>query len=168
MDLCYEYLTSQSDIASLDFTEDDGADPLGVQEFASKKALDYHNNKLSTVRVVKYHGNVVAYFAVSMSAISIEDLDSIEKVEKATPLRYPAMLIGQLGVDKKYRGKGIGKEICKFCLGLAQDIGDRIACRYVILQTNTNKTKIYDGMKFTKSPKKPQNNKVWMYRRIGQ
>ena len=39
---------------------------------------------------------------------------------------HPAMLLGQLGVDKKYRGKRIGSDICNFCLGLADVLGKQL------------------------------------------
>ncbi|MDE2589811.1 MAG: GNAT family N-acetyltransferase [Patescibacteria group bacterium] len=166
MELYYDFITSNDRISSLDFTESDDTDPLGVNEFASKKAIEYHKNKLGTVRVVRYKKNTVAYFTVSMSAISIENLDNEEKVAQATPVRYPAMLLGQIGVDKKYRGKGIGTDICNFCLGLAQVIGEKVACRYIILQTSVDKTVLYEKMGFTKSPKLSKTAKIWMYRRL--
>lgn len=166
MELSYQFISNRNELSSLDFTEDN-KDLLGVHDFAINRAFDYHENKLSTVRIVKEKGtsNIIAYFAVSMSAISIEDLESSEQVNHATPIRYPALLIGQLGVDTRYRGRGIGKEICNFCLGLAQVVGESVSCRYVTLQTNENKTALYEHMKFTKSPKM-KNKKIWMYRRV--
>ncbi|MGH2611955.1 MAG: GNAT family N-acetyltransferase [Rhabdochlamydiaceae bacterium] len=166
MNLYYDFLSSQHDLSRLDFTEIDGTDPLKVDEFAKIKARPYHQSRLSTVRVVKYEGKIVAYFAVSMFAISVEQLDKSEKVSEATPIRYPAMLLGQLGVDKEYRKKGIAKEICRFCFGLAQDTGEQVACRYMVLQTNVEKTKLYEHFDFVKSPKKPENGKIWMYTKI--
>ena len=127
MDLDYDFISSTDDFSSLHFTEKDGADLLGVDEFAKQKSIDYHNNKLSTVRIVRYKCDIVGYFAVSMSAISVEDLEGMEKVAQVTPLRYPAMLLGQLGVDVNYQGQGIGSAICDFCLGLAQVIGEKVA-----------------------------------------
>lgn len=166
MELDYDFLLPDDDLTSLDFTEMDGTDPLGVNEFATKKVIEYHKNKIATVRVVRYKKSIAAYFTVSMSAISIENLDSKEKIASATPIRYPAMLLGQLGVDKKYRGKGVGADICNFCLGLAQEIGEKIACRYVILQTSVDKTSLYEKIGFILSPKLAHDKKIWMYRRL--
>jgi len=166
MELDYDFISPKDDLSSLCFTEKDGTDPLGVDEFAKQKSIAYHNNKLSTVRIVRYKKNIVGYFTVSMSAISIEDLQVGEKVAQATPIRYPAMLLGQLGVDKNCQGQGIGTDICNFCLGLAQVIGEKIACRYMILQTSSDKTQLYERMGFTKSPKASKTEKIWMYRRV--
>lgn len=166
MDLDYDLLVAGYDFSSLDFTDLDNTDVLGVDEFAKTKANEYHKNKLATVRVVLDKKEVVAYFTVSMSSVSVENLDSKERVARATPIRYPAMLLGQLGVDKKYRGKGIGIKICNFCLGLAQTIGKLIACRYVILQTGVDKTSLYKKVGFIVSPKLAHDKKIWMYRRL--
>jgi len=169
MDLSYDLLNEDyaHEFSQLDFRENDNSDPLGVHDFANTKALAYHYNKISTVRIVKSGGKIVAYFAVSMSAINITKLSENEKVNQATPITYPAVLLGQLGVDKGHRGKGIGQQICTFCIGLAQEVSDKIACRYIILQTNVQKTALYEKMGFIKSPKKPDgNNKIWMYMRI--
>lgn len=166
MELDYDIISSNDNLSILDFTESNGTDPLGVDEFARTKATKYHKNKISTVRVVRDKKEIVAYFTVSMSAISVDILASEEKVEGVTSIRYPAMLLGQLGVDKKYRGKGIGSEICNFCLGLADVLGKQIACRYVILQTSITRTTLYEKFEFRMSPKSPAGKKIWMYRRL--
>ncbi|MDE1863023.1 MAG: hypothetical protein KGI33_08935 [Thaumarchaeota archaeon] len=166
MELDYEIISPNDDLSLLDFTESDGTDPLGVDEFVRTKADKYHENKIATVRIVRDKKEIVAYFTVSMSSIGVDILASGEKVEGVTPIRYPAMLLGQLGVDKKYRGKGIGGDICNFCLGLADVLGKLIACRYVILQTSIDGTSLYNRFEFHMSPKAPVGRKVWMYRRL--
>ena len=166
MELDYDIISPNDDLSLLDFTEPDCTDPLGVDEFARTKAIKYHENKIVTVRVARDKKEIVAYFTVSMSAISVNILESGEKVEGATPIRYPAMLLGQLGVDKKYRGKGIGSDICNFCLGLAEVLGKQIACRYVILQTGVARTSLYQKFEFRMSTKSPVGKKIWMYRKL--
>lgn len=139
---------------------------LALTSLQKEKLSNNRANKLAVVYVVRYNKNMAAYFTVSMSSINVEHLDRKEKVEHATPIRYPAMLLGQVGVDKKHRGKGIGADICNFCMGLAQEVGERIACRYIILQTSIGKTSLYEKMGFSISPKPPVNNKIWMYRKF--
>lgn len=166
MKLSYEPISAVSQLSNLDFTDNNCTDPLKIHYFALNKAFYYHQNRLCTVRVIRDESHdVVGYFAVSMSALSVEDLDATEKVAGATPIRYPALLLGQLGVDKKYRSQGIGAAICKFCVGLAQVIGESVACRYVGLQTSEDRTKLYEHIGFAKSPL-VKNKKVWMYKRV--
>lgn len=157
-------LTDFEELKKLDFTDEE-SDLLGVHDFAQTKALSYHGNKISTVWGINYQGKLVGFFAVSMFSIQTKKLEMKEKVSDASSIySYPAVLLGQLGVDKKYRSKGIGKKIVTFCVGLSQEIGQKIACRYVVLQTSEKKTGLYDEMKFIQSSK--HEGKVWMYRRI--
>jgi GNAT superfamily N-acetyltransferase len=69
-----------------------------------------------------------------------------------------------MGVDKRFRNQGIGYWICQFCLGLAQEMGKKVACRYVILETDEQKSSYYRKLLFEQSAKKSQ--KIWMYRRV--
>lgn len=150
----------------LDFTESDKTDPLKINEFYKKDLQNYNKAKLSTVWTVKEDGKVAAYFTTSMNAIELDILSQDEKVRNTTPRKYPAMLLGRMGVDKKHRRNGLGKAICRFCRGLAIDTSDRIACRYVILQTTLDKVDFYEQTGFVKSKKSPRNGVVWMYRRL--
>lgn len=147
----------------LDFTEYDGTDPLHIHKFYCDDLVRYHQNNLSTVRLIKIAGKIVGYFTVSMNAIELDKLGKDEKVKNTTPKKYPAMLIGRMGVDKKYRGKGIGRDVCMFCRGLAIEIGERIACRYVVLQTTEERSKFYAKCGFIKSDGAAKNGIVWMY-----
>ena len=154
----------------LDFTDEDGSDPLGVHEFFhSNKAREFRNQKLSTIWVVIYKEKVIACFTLSMSAINTSKLEKDEIVEKAGEITtYPGVLLGQLGVDKEFRHRDVGYWIGQHISGLARDFNKKIACRYIVLQTDQNKIKLYEKLQFTKSIKKPNksNGTVWMYRNI--
>jgi GNAT superfamily N-acetyltransferase len=71
-----------------------------------------------------------------MGSIRIKDLREDEAIEGGPEKDYPAMLIGNMGVDKKFRGKGLGSFIYEFCVGLARRLSKRVGCRYVYLYTN--------------------------------
>lgn len=158
-------LTNFEELKTLDFTDDE-SDPLGVQDFAQTKASSYDQNKISTVWGVT-RGKLVGFFAVSMFSIQTKKLEMVEHIPDASTIySYPAVLLGQLGVDKRHRGQGIGKTVVNFCVGLAQEASERIACRYVVLQTSQNKTALYDKLRFIQSTKPPIEGKVWMYRRV--
>lgn len=46
---------------------------------------------------------------------------------------YPAIQIGRLAVDEKWRRRGIGTFICNWVLGLSQEFAQLIVCRFVVL-----------------------------------
>ncbi len=162
--LNFSLLSDKDNFSNLDFTENDGTDPLGVDIFLKQKALGYRKNNLSAIYTVRVDGELAAFFALSMFAIQVKELHDKEKIGDMNLVSYPAILLGQMGVDKRFRNQGIGYRICQFCLGLAQEVGKKVACRYVILETNEQKASYYKKLLFEQSTKKSQ--KIWMYRRV--
>lgn len=154
------------DLSVLDCTEDDGSDPLDVQRFVRENARIFQGANLTTVYIVKYEQEIVACFSASMSAINVERLSKDEKVQEAEFKSYPAMLLGQMCVDKKYRRHKIGLYLCKFAVGLAQELSNRVACRYVILHTSRDKVRFYERNEFILAETQPIDGKLLMCRRI--
>jgi len=151
----------------LDFTSDDGDDPLGVNKFFHNNLLTYRQNSLSAVWIVRDGAIPVAFFTISMNAIEVKALHLSEKVNDVVTSRYPAALLGQMGVDKKHRRRGIGLAICDFCVGLAGEVGEKIACRYLMLQTTKNLLQLYEKANFVRSVKTPTlDGKFWLYKRL--
>lgn len=159
-------LTDFEELKTLDF-RDDGSDPLGVHNFAQVRAQSYGRNKLSVIWGVKSGQRLIGFFSVSMSSIQTKKLEAVEHVPEApTIYSYPVVLLGQLGVDREHRHKGIGSTMIKFCVGLAQELSGRIGCRYIVLQTSQDRTDLYRKLRFIRSSKPPTENKVWMYRKL--
>lgn len=165
--LAFFISTEADDFTKLNCKENDGSDPLGVDDFIKNKAKLYRKNNLSTVYAVRYEDKIIAFFTISMSAISLEKLSEEDTVSGYTPKSYPAMLLGNMGVDSEFQKKGVGKSICNFVVGLAQDITQRVACAVVRLQTDKSRFGYYEekcGFKYSK--KQNLESKVWMYRKI--
>lgn len=61
---------------------------------------------------------IVGFVTVSAGQVATVDMPAELKLP-----RYPApvMRVGRLAVDGRYRGRGIGKELLRFALGLAQE-----------------------------------------------
>ena len=155
------------ELAKLDLTDADGIDPLHVAEFFRIKATTYQNSRLCSIWSVFYNDVLVGCFTLTMSTIRKTKLEETEVVDKAPTLySYPAVLLGQIGVDKKFRGMGIGSIIIKFATGLSRKLGNEIACRYLILQTSKNKIRLYASHQFYKETADLNNNRVWMYRKL--
>jgi len=160
-DLDIDIVSDDDDISVLDCTEQDGTDPLGVQDFLGTKAQIYHRNNLASLWRVKYEGKIVAFFTLSMSSIGLDQVPQRNQV-KETSARYPALLIGQMGVDKNYHGRKIGDAICKHCIGLARKVNERVACACITLQTTEDKALFYQKY-FFETTKKLRNGKIAMY-----
>jgi predicted GNAT family N-acyltransferase len=166
MKLEYVLYSKKTVLPKLDLTENDGSDPLEIGHFFHNDVQKYHNNKLSTVRLVMASGKVVGYFTVSMNAIELSILSKEEKVTGTSTKKYPAMLLGRMGIDKKFRNKGVGSSICKFCQGLADVTSENVVCRYIILHTTLNKAQFYQKLGFVQSADPPKKDIVSMYMRI--
>ena len=122
--------------------------------------------QISTVYAVKYEGKPIAYFTLSMAAVKVKILQEVDVFREIEFKTYPAMLVGHMGVDKKYRNKKIGSSILRHCLGLAQKLNEDIACSLIVLHTIRQKIPYYKdkcGFKYTDQEGK---GLLTMYRRI--
>ncbi len=125
--LSFNPLEPIDDLSHLDCRELDGSDPLGVHEFIHKHASKLHAANLTRIYVVRYDNQIVAAFSLSMFMIKSQRLADEEQIKDSPVKTYPAVLLGQMCVNIKYRDLDIGKHICKFSLGLASNISKRIA-----------------------------------------
>jgi GNAT superfamily N-acetyltransferase len=132
--LRFEKLSRESNTSRLDCTDEDGADPFGLQIFIRDEALTYQEERLGVTYLVFHESDLAGFVSVSMTCLGLADLGEGEKVE-GVRVPSPALLLGRLAVDKKSRGKGIGTSLCKFAIGLAVEISGAIGCRYVALHT---------------------------------
>lgn len=98
--------------------------------------------------------------------LKIAELREGEMIEDGPAKEYPALLLGNMGVEKRFRKKGLGSFICDICVGLARTLSKRVGCRYVILRTIRCKIEFYQKCEFVASKKISDNGRLWMYRRI--
>lgn len=165
--LKYIHSYNTDDFLGCDFTEKDGSDPNGVHGFIHTDAQLYQENNLCVVYTVKYDDKTCGYFTLSMKSIEVGKLRQGDQLDVSHLPSYPAILLGYLGVEKKFRGKGIGSCICKYCIGFAIDSSKTIGCGYVVLQTTSTTRVFYDRLDFVTSGNE-HNGKIWMYRRFFQ
>lgn len=123
-------------------------DTMGLNDFYHYEAFDYQDEKLGITYVFTYNSKTVGYATVAMSKIVRDEIK--RRFRPPIGLKdYPALLIGRLAVDNKWRRKGIGTEICKWCIGRALALSDEIGCRYVVLQTDEDHKAFYEKAGFT-------------------
>ena len=143
----------------LDLTGDE-SDPLHVDEFFKTKAIAYQDNQLCSIWSVLYDDRV---FYINHDCNEKNKIAKNGKSDEAPNMSsYPAALLGQMGVDKQFRNMGKGSSIIGFVTGLSRQIGNKIACRYVILQTNEDKVKLYASHQFERYPTGSDTGKMIM------
>ena len=156
-------------LLNLDLTQTDGSDPLLVEEYVKNYIIkDIENNSIKAY-VVTYEENAIAFFTLSMSVICSKSLlkGNDEDDDKLKKFVFPALLMGWIGIDKKYRCFGIGRYICLFCMGLAQKTNEKMACAFFIFRTTKSLAeKIYGPKYYFRWKKDTPNRIVWAYRKI--
>jgi len=161
-------LSSISRLEGFDCTEADGTDPLGLQEFIQREALVYQSERIGVTYLVLHGKDVVAFITVSMNCLSVDELEKPEKIAEVSSRRYPALLLGRLGVDKRFRDQNVGTYLCLWVIGLARRISQFVGCRYVALHTLPEKTGFYTRgpLDFVESSLERPDKKKLLYRRI--
>ncbi|MBA3749822.1 MAG: hypothetical protein H0X03_02815 [Nitrosopumilus sp.] len=151
-------------LSDLDFSQNDGSDPLLVDQYVKcnlSKGIVRDNYK---IYIVKYEGSIIAFFTLSMSVICSNNLCDDEKDLKN--FIYPALLMGKIGIDKKYRCFKIGNYICLYCLGLAQKTNEKIACSFFVFRTTQSLAEKIYGPKYYFRWRNTSSKIVRVYRRI--
>lgn len=105
---------------------DAGAGGEEQTNFARKEAWDSHKRCLSTVFVIMHEDRLVSYFTLSPFVVRIKGkmpsnrAGYVEELKKrleellGIEIRFssvPTILLGQFGLQKEFRGRGIGGEI---------------------------------------------------------
>ena len=149
------------------FTCDDG-DEMGLNEFYHKEAFEYQDERLGITHQFRYFGRVVGFVTLAMSTIErtkIPEEDQLSLRQKV----YPALLIGRLASHNDCRRKGVGSYICRWCIGFAVEISQKVGCRYVVLETIEKRVGWYQGLGLkilerVRHKEKPDT--FWMYQKI--
>ena len=126
---------------SFDRTSFDCSKPQ-LNEYLTKYALQNQKKRYS-ITFVATEGNskqIAGYYCTSASTIECKNIP--EELNKRLP-RYPApvMLIGQLAVDRRMQGKGLGKVLLIHALSRAVRISSEIGIFAVRVDAMDNDAK---------------------------
>ena len=99
-----------------------------VNEFLKEKAKDQQERFVTKVYVMRKDNEIIGYYAVFCSHFRV-DLPEDRKFE----FNVPGVCMGQLGIDNRYKRKGLGTEMIKHCVSLAHKINKMAACRIIWL-----------------------------------
>jgi GNAT superfamily N-acetyltransferase len=85
---------------------------------------------------------IVCAFTISNDSIKVADLPNSrkKKVNELIPRAkhfksYPAVLIGRLGVNQEFKGKGIGPELIDFIKAWFIDGENKTGCRFIVVDS---------------------------------
>ncbi len=154
-------------LLDLDFRQNDGSDPLLIEQYAKNNLLKESKNATNyKIYVVKYEEKIIAFFTLSMTVICSNNLSDYDK-DGLRDFKYPALLMDKIGIDKEYRCFKIGKYICLFCMGLAQNTNEKLNCTFFIFKTTKSLAeKIYGPKYYFRWWKNTDKKLIWIYRRV--
>ena len=119
-----------------------------LDDFFLNDAAKYERQLLGKSYSIRLKSNssiVVCAFTLSNSSIDARNLPNNRrrKLTENIPYEkslssYPATLIGRLGVDKDFGGKGIGTELMIFIKQWMLEPSNKTACRYLTVDAYNN------------------------------
>ena len=131
-----------------------------LDDFFLRDAFKYEQQLLGKsycFRLKNDYSVIVGIFTLSCSSIDTRDLPNnrrkrlTENIPHEKSLSsYPAILIGRLGIDKKFGGKGIGTELMDFIKSWILAPTSKPACRYLTVDAYNNERtlKFYEANGF--------------------
>lgn len=157
------FLPLNKELASLPFYCGDSEGDRDLEDFFHNAALPYAKEHLGkTYCFVDNEGEfseIVAFFTVSNDSVKTSFIpkSSTNKVQRSIPgqkhLRtYPAVLLGRLGVSKKYQGREylVGQQIINFIKTWFTDEENKTGCRFLVVDAynKENVLRFYERNKF--------------------
>ena len=118
------------------------------------EALDLYFHKFAGQHQFRHHIGVT-YIAVNDTEIlgfvtvSPATLDAdTGSGKRLPPFPIPVLRIARLGVEHSFQGQGIGKELLKLCLELADQMQKEIGCTGVLVDAKEASVKFYSRLGF--------------------
>lgn len=116
-----------------------------LNDFFRTDCIDYSNQLLGKTYCFLLDNDptkIICAFTVSNDSIKTNTLPNSRKkqVIKQIPRQkqfnsYPAVLIGRLGVNIKYEGQGIGRELMDFIKAWFINPNNKTGCRFIVVDS---------------------------------
>ena len=136
--------------------EDFDSGNIEVDDFLKIKAYKEQLHKITAVYTIHLEHNVIAYSALFCTHFRLLLPD------QAIPFRVPGIFIGQLGVDRKYQGKGLGQLLIEHAVALANEMSKKVGCRIVFLEAVDDKLPYYVKLNFRLIEQRINRNKMYL------
>lgn len=162
------------DLSGFDCDSDNAETGGGINAFLKEQACEHHEKRMSAVTCWLSGGDVAGYMTTSMGYTRFTDspwwsgigLLGIKFTRQGKDEKqFPAVLIGMLGVDKRFLEKGLAKVMVGEALSSALEAAPKIGCRIVHVDSLRTPSAIglYTKMGFTMADKQEKRGKAWMY-----
>jgi len=116
-----------------------------LNDFFANDSINYESQLLGKTycfTLDESPDEIVCAFTVSNDSVKLKNLpkSSQRKIKSKFPhpkhlSHYPAVLIGRLGVNHKFHGKGIGRELMDFIKGWFSASNNKTGCRFIVVDS---------------------------------
>lgn len=164
----YEKLSSKHDLSKFSCGVDDRDD------FLKSDALKQQEKNLNVTYLAIYEDEILGYASILADSITCKEID------KNIPTKYPdypAVKIGRLAVDEKYKGMHIGTAILDSICKLIKKMSKRLGIGYITLDAYCSARNFYlknefrymqihNPKKLKRTSKRNPTTSVAMYKNI--
>lgn len=131
-----------------------------LNEFLFEKAKLYKNEFLATTFILENSTQTVAYYSIFNDSLKVEEerfasksaLKRFLKELVSHPKRhlksFPALKIGRLGIDKSFKGKGLGKLIVNNIIFDTLKLNQSQGCKLITVDAYNESLLFYERLNF--------------------
>jgi GNAT superfamily N-acetyltransferase len=125
-----------------------------LDHWLKRRALPNEESGASRTYVVCIGRQVVGYYALAAGAVA--HMDAPGRVRRNMPNPIPVMVIGRLGVDLKFQGRGIGSALLRDAVLRTVQAAEIAGIRAILVHAISESAKrFYEKMGFMPSPTNP-------------
>lgn len=116
-----------------------------MDNFLKNDALIQQQNKLNVTYLVICNDEIVGFFSLLADNIEIKKVNEDYNIEYET---CPAVKIGRLAIDKKYRNMGFGTLILDNICGNIKSMSEKLGIIFITVDAYCNVRQFYYNNKF--------------------
>ena len=137
----------------------------GIDEFIRKEALEFQKERLGVTYLFKREDELVGFVTLSMADLKRAKMNVADRLAIGIE-NYPALLIGQLAVCKKFQAQDVGTFLCDFCLDRALRFSERVGCRFIVVNAIESAIGFYQKYGFVLLPDQKDRKQKIMFLNI--
>lgn len=131
-----------------------------LNEFLFEKAKLYKKEFLATTFILENEKQTVAYYSIFNDSLKVEAkgfttksafkrfLQDLVSHPKRYLKSFPALKIGRLGIDKNFKGKGLGKLMVNSIINDAFELNNKQACKLITVDAYSQSLLFYERLNF--------------------
>lgn len=124
------------------------SDELQVELFLKEEAQQLHDSKTAITRLYfDENQNIIGYFTLYNDIVQVGKQKRLKHWSVFLPtsnlVYFPAIRLHYLGVDKKYRDMGYGKQLMLDSLYICREISNSSGCNFITVEALNKSVSFY-------------------------